>query len=116
MATQFRSTESKPSKPAIRYRMPTQLGLLERFHETLKREEVYWRLYSSPAHAQDCLTEFRKRYNNARPHWALRPAEGGDVLVPAQVYVQGRKTQLPRWQPWAKEVKRKLDALQVGAV
>ena len=33
----------------IRYRTPTQLGLLERFHRTLKSEEVYWRMYDSPA-------------------------------------------------------------------
>ncbi|MEX0655302.1 MAG: hypothetical protein WD534_04250 [Phycisphaeraceae bacterium] len=34
------------------YRTPTQLGLLERFHRTLKQEEVYWRLYESPADAR----------------------------------------------------------------
>ncbi len=95
----------------IRYRTPTQLGLLERFHATLKQEEVYWRLYDSPGHARDCLAEFHQRYNNDRPHWALRPEEGGDPLVPAEVYAEGRRTQLPRWQPWAREVKRKLDEL-----
>jgi hypothetical protein len=26
----------------IAYRTPTQLGLLERFHQTLKTEEVYY--------------------------------------------------------------------------
>jgi hypothetical protein len=31
----------------IRYRTPTQIGLLERFHQTLKIEEVYWRLYDN---------------------------------------------------------------------
>ena len=41
----------------------------------------------------------------------LVPAEGGDPLVPAEVYAQGRRTQLPRWQGWAREVKKKLDAL-----
>jgi len=99
----------------IQYRMPTQLGLLERFHETLKREEVYWRLYDSPEHARDCLAEFHERYNNARPHWALRPEHGGDPLVPAEVYVEGRRTQLPSWQPWAREVKRKLETLLLEA-
>ncbi|MCD6395237.1 MAG: transposase family protein, partial [Planctomycetes bacterium] len=34
----------------IQYRTPTQLGLLERFHRTLKEEEVYWRLYDNPHH------------------------------------------------------------------
>ena len=32
----------------IQYRTPQQLGLLERFHQTLKTEEVYWRLYEHP--------------------------------------------------------------------
>lgn len=47
----------------IQYRTPTQLGLLERFHRTLKEEEVYWRLYDNPEHCRQCLEEFRRRYN-----------------------------------------------------
>ena len=82
----------------IQYRTPTQLGLLERFHESLKQEEVYWRLYESPQHARECLAEFRQRYNHVRPHWALVPEEGGDPLVPADVYESGKVTRLPRWQ------------------
>ncbi len=61
----------------IQYRTPQQLGLLERLHQTLKVEEVYWRLYENPQHARACLTEFRARYNTLRPHWALVPEEGG---------------------------------------
>ena len=55
----------------IAYRTPTQLGLLERFHQTLKSEEVRWRLYDSPGHARTSLDEFRQRYNRVRPtgHW-----------------------------------------------
>lgn len=67
----------------IRYRTPQQLGLLERFHQTLKTEEVYWRIYTDPMHARSCLADFRARYNYFRPHWALRPEEGGDPLVSA---------------------------------
>jgi len=74
----------------IQYRTPTQLGLLERFHRTLKTEEVYWRLYDSPAHCRSCLEEFRQRYNRRRPHWALIPEEGGDPLVPEEVYREAR--------------------------
>jgi len=99
----------------IQYRTPTQLGLLERFHETFKREEVYWRLYDDPQHARQCLAEFERRYNYDRPHWALVPEVGGDPLVPAEVYVEGRRTQLPKWQAWAREVKHRLDEMQVGA-
>ena len=99
----------------IQYRTPTQLGLLERFHETLKREEVYWRLYDNPGHARDCLAEFHVRYNHKRPHWALRPEEGRDPLVPAEVYAEGKTVQLPRWQGWARGAKEKLDKLMQEA-
>ena len=57
----------------IGYRTPTQLGLLERFYQTLKTEEVYWKLYASPGEARESLEVFRRRYNEVRPHWALVP-------------------------------------------
>jgi putative transposase len=99
----------------IAYRTPQQLGLLERFHQTLKTEEVYWRMYPDPAHARACLAEFRERYNRLRPHWALRPEGGGDPLVPEEVYAEGQVVQLPRWQQWAQAAKQKLDEM-MGAV
>jgi hypothetical protein len=37
-------------------------------------------------HARGCLGDFRVRYNRFRPHWALRPEEGGDPLVPEEAY------------------------------
>lgn len=95
----------------IAYRTPTQLGLLERFHGTLKSEEVYWRLYDSPAHARACLEEFSARYNTKRPHWSLVPAEGGDPLTPQEVYVSERAIRIPKWQGWAREARRRLDEM-----
>jgi len=95
----------------IQYRTPTQLGLLERFHGTLKQEEVYWRIYDSPQHARDCLAEFRQRYNSDRPHWALMPEEGGDPVVPKDVYCGKAVPTLPRWQGWARDVKARLDEM-----
>ena len=95
----------------IRYRTPQQLGLLERFHLTLKEEEVYWRIYESPAHARECLMEFHRRYNQVRPHWALVPEAGGDPVTPEDVYARGVQVRLPKWQGWAKGAKEKLDEL-----
>jgi putative transposase len=95
----------------IQYRTPQQLGLLERFHQTLKTEEVYWRMYDHPQHCRQCLAEFRARYNEQRPHWALIPQDGGDPLVPAEVYVQKRAIQLPRWQAWARAAQAKLEEM-----
>ena len=77
----------------------------------MKEEEIYWRLYDDPAHARVCLAEFRERYNTRRPHWALVPAEGGDPLVPEEVYAKGRATQIPRWQGWARRAKATLDRM-----
>jgi transposase InsO family protein len=95
----------------IQYRTPQQLGLLERFHQTLKMEEVYWRLYENPQNARACLEEFHVRYNTKRPHWALVPEEGGDPLVPAEVYAGGRTVQIPRWQDWARAASARLETL-----
>lgn len=92
-----------------RYRTPEQLGLLERFHQTLKREEVYWQLYDSPADAREKLQAFHARYNQIRPHWALQPAAGGDVVTPDEVYRGKIAIVLPKWQGWAKAAKQKLD-------
>lgn len=98
----------------IRYRTPTQLGLLERFHQTLKTEEVYWRLYDNPAHCRDCLVAFQNRYNTVRPHWALRTTAGADPLTPQDVYTAGAEVIVPRWQHWAREAKKRLDEMMAA--
>lgn len=103
--------QGKYSHVRIQYRTPTQLGLLERFHKTLKLEEVYWRLYDSPNHARECFEEFRQRYNERRPHWALVPESGGDPLVPLEVYTGGMAIRIPKWQSWAKGAKERLDQM-----
>jgi transposase InsO family protein len=95
----------------IRYRTPAQLGLIERFHRTLKEEEIYWQLYDGPAHALACIGAFRERYNGRRPHWALVPDGGGDPLTPQDVYVSGCPIRVPKWQAWAVAAKARLDAL-----
>lgn len=99
----------------IQYRTPQQLGLLERFHQTLKTEEVYWRLYDHPQHCRECLAEFRTRYNQRRPHWALVPEQGGEILTPQEVYAEGRRIQIPRWQAWARAAQAKLEAMITAA-
>ncbi len=95
----------------IQYRTPTQLGLLERFHQTLKTEEVYWRLYDNPGHCRQSLDAYQEVYNTIRPHWALRPESGGDPVTPADVYAGGVSITIPKWQHWAKAAKKKLQEM-----
>jgi transposase InsO family protein len=92
----------------IQYRTPQQLGLLERFHQTLKAEEVHWKLYESPSEARVSLEVFRERYNWDRPHWALRESAKADPRVPAEVYCLGKQVEIPSWQEWALAAKDKL--------
>ena len=89
-----------------RYRTPEQLGLLERFHATLKREEIHWNTYEGPDDARTKLKEFQDRYNNIRPHWALRPGPNEDPYTPSDVYVQGLVPIIPKWQPWARAARK----------
>jgi transposase InsO family protein len=116
IARRFRSFVHKDyAHVRIQYRTPTQLGLLERFHRTLKEEEIYWRMYASPTDARTCLEEFRTRYNTARPHWALIPEAGGDPVTPEDVYVHGVAVRIPKWQPWAIQAKAKLEQMMEEA-
>ena len=94
----------------IRYRTPTQLGLLERFHGTLKKEEVYWQIYQSPQHGRESLEAFRRRYNEVRPQWALIPESGGDPITPSEVYRGQVNCRLPKWQPWARQAREKIES------
>ena len=112
LAKRFREhIDGKLTQVRTRYRTPQQLGLLERFHRTLKQEEIYWELYRSPSEARERLTMLRDRYNQVRPHWALVPTEGGDAVTPAEVYAGGIEVQLLAWQGWAKAAKKELDDL-----
>jgi transposase InsO family protein len=110
-------THVKPTFEHVRiaYRTPTQLGLIERFHRTLKKEEVYWRVYDIPAHARVCLAELRQRFNERRPHWALIPEGGGDPLMPKDVCLHGLATRLSKRQGWAKQAEEQLDQLMSPA-
>ena len=76
---------------------------------------MYWKLYATPGEARESLEVFRQRYNAVRPHWALVPVEGGDVLTPEDVYVHGGAVQLPKWQGWARAARKKLREMTEGA-
>ena len=96
------------------FRTSTQLGLLERFDQTLKSEKVHCRLFNSPGHARTCLDEFRQRYYRAAPRWALVPVDGGDAVTPKEAYDDGVAVGLPRWLKWAIAVRDMLRKITEG--
>ena len=52
LARHFRGhIDGRDHHARIQYQTPAQPGLLERFNQTLKTEEVYWRLYCCPGEA-----------------------------------------------------------------
>jgi putative transposase len=104
--------QGKYSHVRIRYRTPTQLGLLERFHGTLKKEEVHWNYYESVSDAREKLEQFRVRYNEIRPHWSLRESESSDPVAPQQVYSGEVIPVLPKWQQWGKRIQEQFRELK----
>jgi hypothetical protein len=61
----------------------------------------------------------REPYSHVRiryrtPHWALVPEEGGNPLVPAEVYTGTRSIQIPRWQDWARAASARLEVVVGG--
>lgn len=47
----------------ISYRHPTSIGLIERFHRTLKVEDVWVKGYRDPIEARRSIARFIKEYN-----------------------------------------------------
>lgn len=62
---------------------PQTIGMVERFHESYKYEEVYLNDYRDPMEAREALARYRWHYNWERPHQAL------DYQVPGEVYCVG---------------------------
>jgi transposase InsO family protein len=61
---------------------PQTIGMVERFHQSYKYEEVYLNQYRDPIEAAQALARYRWHYNWERPHQALA------CRVPAEVYCQ----------------------------
>jgi len=61
---------------------PETLGMVERFHQSLKYEEIWPNDYEDPLEAQMRIAIYREHYNQRRPHQAL------DYGVPAERYCE----------------------------
>lgn len=60
---------------------PQSIGMVERYHQSLKYEEIWRNDYDDPIQARQQIEHYRVHYAYKRPHQAL------DYDVPAQHYV-----------------------------
>ena len=94
----------------IKPHCPEENGLIERSNRTLC-EALEGEELTDLWQARDVVARIVRWYNQRRPHGDLRPTEGGDPLVPAEVYAGGRTIEIPRWQSWARAAQAKLEEL-----
>jgi len=60
---------------------PQTIGMVERYHQSLKYEEIWLNDYDDPIEARKAVEDYRRRYAYKRPHQAL------DYGVPANLYI-----------------------------
>jgi len=77
-----------------RPRHPQTQGKEERFNGTLKRECLRYRSHENMAHAQRDFDEYRRFYNNERPHHAL------GLATPATRFYESHRRLPERIEEW----------------
>jgi len=77
-----------------RVRHPQTQGKEERFNRSFTRECLKGKTFSNKSHAQECFNEYRKFYNEMRPHYAL------DLDVPAVHYEHSNKQMPEKISTW----------------
>ena len=60
---------------------PQTTGMVERYHQSMKYEEVWLNDYEDPIEARQQIDRYRERYAYRRPHQAL------DYGMPAELYI-----------------------------
>jgi len=75
-------------------RSPTTTGKIERFHQSLRREFLADRIFTSFQEAQEALDAWVKEYNTKRPHQALEMATPAERFRLLPVSVDGASISL----------------------
>lgn len=89
----------------IRAQHPQSQGKVERFNGSYKRERLKFYTPKDIGDAQCCREEYRKFYNNVRPHCSL------DYDVPAKRYTASKRRYIETPEEWGYEsqcIKRKI--------
>lgn len=73
---------------------PQTQGKQERFNRSFTRECLKGREFEDLAHAQKCFDEYRRFYNENRPHFAL------ELDVPSQHYEPSKKSMPTKIEAW----------------
>ncbi len=77
-----------------RPRHPQTQGKEERFNRSFTRECLKGKTFSDIVHAQSCFDEYRKFYNEVRPHCAL------DLDVPVRHYTASNRKMPQKIEQW----------------
>ena len=77
-----------------RPRHPQTQGKEERFNRSFTRECLKGRTFSDKAHAQSCFNEYRRFYNDVRPHFAL------NLDVPSSHYTPSSRRMPDKIKEW----------------
>jgi len=77
----------------IGYRMPEQIGSIERFHGNIKQECVYQNWFTDPLEAESTLKNYGAYYNYERPHWGIK------LDTPAEKYLNKEYQETLKFKP-----------------
>ena len=72
LKVKFRFPKSGKGAPPAAYHHPEGNSYIERFHRTLKEEEVWVHEYRNFAEAQASITHWIGEYNHRRPHQGIK--------------------------------------------
>ena len=65
-------------------------------------------LSGSSADVHLSLIAYQECYKRIRSHWAMRQTSSENLLMSEDVYLDGIAVTIPRWQGWARAVRKKL--------
>ena len=78
------------------FRHPETIGKIERYHRTIKEEDVFPKAYADPFQAQEGIRGFVRYYNEERPHEALGNVTPEDRYAGREKAILARRERLKR--------------------
>lgn len=84
MAEAYKPQNYRPSLRYLAYHHPEGNSYIERFHRSLKEEEVGLSEYRNLEEARESIARYLREYNHHRPHRGLRDRTPREAYVSLQ--------------------------------